>query len=87
MLFKNVMTYSILGILGGFSLIKSVSAKRNVIYTFFMNSILGGSLYILLNLIGMNIPMNIIVGSCIGILGAPGVALVVALKILFNFSI
>lgn len=87
MLFTNVMTYSILGVLGGFSLIKSVSAKRSVVYTLFMNSILGGILYILLNLVGMNIPMNIIVGSCIGILGVPGVALIVALKILFHFSI
>ena len=33
MLFTNVMTYSILGVLGGFSLIKSVSAKRSVVYT------------------------------------------------------
>lgn len=87
MLFANSLIYGILGGLGGISLIKSISEKKSVILVILINSILGGILYTLLNLIGMSINLNIITASCIGILGVPGVLLVVVLKLLLRIAI
>ncbi len=87
MLFANSLIYGILGGLGGISLIKSISEKKNVILVILINSILGGILYTLLNLIGMSINLNIITASCIGILGVPGMLLIVVLKLLLCIAI
>lgn len=87
MLFSNSLIYGILGGLGGISLIKSISEKKSIILVILINSILGGILYALFNLIGMNINLNIITASCIGILGVPGMLLVVALKLLLHLTI
>ena len=87
MLFANSLIYGILGGLGGISLIKSISEKKSIILVILINSILGGILYTLLNLIGMSINLNIITASCIGILGVPGMLLVVVLKLLLRIAI
>ncbi len=87
MLFANSLIYGILGGLGGISLIKSISEKKSVILVILINSILGGILYTLLNLIGMSINLNIITASCIGILGFPGMLLIVLLKLLLCIAI
>lgn len=87
MLFANSLIYGILGGLGGISLIKSISEKKSIILVILINSILGGILYALFNLIGMSINLNIITASCIGILGVPGMLLVVALKLLLHLTI
>lgn len=87
MLFSNSLTYGVLGILGGISLIKSLSENKSMTLVVLINIILGGSIYALLNIMGMNINLNIITGACIGILGVPGVFLIVVLKLLFHLAI
>lgn len=87
MLFFNSFTYGALGILGGISLIKSVSENRSVILVILINIIFGGFAYALLNIMGVSINLNIITGACIGALGVPGVALITVLKLLFHLAI
>lgn len=87
MLFKNTLTYGILGVLGFFSLISTVSEGKNIFSIIVLNVILGGVMYIAFNCFGINIDLNYITGVCIGALGVPGVLLVVILKMLFSFAI
>lgn len=76
----TTMSYVILGVFGGFSIIKILAERKLAFVTLMLNILLGGTLYVILNICKIDIPFNIISGSCITILGVPGVLLLVVLK-------
>ena len=85
MLSMTSMSYIILGIFGGFSILKILADRRFAVVTLLLNILLGGTLYIILNICKVAIPFNVISGSCIALLGVPGVILLVILKFIFKF--
>ena len=58
------------------------SAKR--MSMIIINGILGGALFIMLNIIGMKLAVNAITIGIIGLLGVPGVLLVVIMKLVLG---
>ena len=49
-----------------------------------INVILGGALFIMLNILGMKLAVNAITIGIIGLLGVPGVLLVVIMKLVLG---
>lgn len=49
-----------------------------------INVILGGALFIMLNILGMKLAVNAITVGIIGLLGVPGVLLVVVMKLVLG---
>ena len=49
-----------------------------------INGILGGALFIMLNILGMKLAVNAITIGIIGLLGVPGVLLVVIMKLVLG---
>lgn len=49
-----------------------------------INVILGGALFIMLNILGMKLAVNAITVGIIGLLGVPGVLLVVIMKLVLG---
>ena len=49
-----------------------------------INGILGGALFIMLNILGMKLAVNAITVGIIGLLGVPGVLLVVIMKLVLG---
>lgn len=49
-----------------------------------INGILGGALFIMLNILGMKLAVNFITIGIIGLLGVPGVILVVIMKLVLG---
>lgn len=58
------------------------SAKR--MSMIIINVILGGALFIMLNILGMKLAVNAITIGIIGLLGVPGVLLVVIMKLVLG---
>ena len=58
------------------------SAKR--MSMIMINGILGGALFIMLNILGMKLAVNAITIGIIGLLGVPGVLLVVIMKLVLG---
>ena len=58
------------------------SAKR--MSMIIINGILGGALFIMLNILGMKLAVNAITIGTIGLLGVPGVLLVVIMKLVLG---
>lgn len=58
------------------------SAKR--MSMIIINGILGGALFIMLNILGMKLAVNAITVGIIGLLGVPGVLLVVVMKLVLG---
>lgn len=58
------------------------SAKR--MSMIIINGILGGALFIMLNILGMKLAVNAITVGIIGLLGVPGVLLVVIMKLVLG---
>ncbi len=58
------------------------SAKR--MSMIIINGILGGALFIMLNILGMKLAVNAITIGIIGLLGVPGVLLVVIMKLVLG---
>ena len=50
--------------------------------TIIINVILGGALFLMLNILGMNLTVNIINIGLVAVLGIPGVVLIIILKLL-----
>lgn len=48
------------------------------------NSLVGAAILFVLNLFGLNIPINMITSVIVGFLGIPGVVLLVILKLVFK---
>ena len=80
---QNVIM-TIIVLIGAFAIIRTlVDIKKNKI-TLLLNLIFGGSLFVLLNLMGFQTNLNILTGSLITLYGVPGVALIVVLKLIFK---
>lgn len=58
------------------------SAKR--MSMIIINGILGGALFVMLNILGMKLAVNAITIGIIGLLGVPGVLLVVIMKLVLG---
>ena len=81
---NQATSISIIVMIGLFALIRAVlDIKRNK-YTLLFNLILGGASLILINIGGIQANLNIITGSLVTLYGIPGVALIVALKLIFK---
>ena len=50
--------------------------------TIIINMILGGALFLMLNILGMNLAVNVINIGLVAVLGIPGVVLIIILKFL-----
>ena len=58
----------------------SVESLSNIVW----NLLFGGALYVMVNILGFPITLNLITGGIITFLGVPGVLLLVILKIIFR---
>ena len=79
------LAYTVIGIIGSFSLLKLMAGKDGAFATVFLNVVLGGALFAMLNICNFIIPFNIVSATCITLLGFPGVILLIILKIMFGF--
>lgn len=70
--------------LGGVALIRIFNESRKNICSIIVNILLGGTLFAILNIIGVRIDLNLITGGIIAFLGVPGVGLIILLKSLFK---
>lgn len=80
----SVLSYTLLGLFGCFSIFKMATNKCNMLVTIMFNVLFGGTLYVVLNLFRVEMPFNYLSASCIAVLGVPGVILLVVLKVIFN---
>ncbi len=80
----SALAYAVIGIIGGFSVLKMLAGKENIMATMLLNIIFGGFLFVLLNICKFEIPFNMLSASCIAVLGFPGVILLIILKIMFR---
>ena len=78
------LTYTVIGILGGFSVLKMLAGKEKMYATLFLNIVFGCAMYLMLNICDFTIPFNTLSASCIAVLGFPGVILLIILKIIFR---
>ena len=79
------LAYTVIGIIGSFSLLKMMAGKDGWFATIFLNILFGGALFAMLNICNFIIPFNVISASCITLLGFPGVILLIILKVMFRF--
>ena len=84
MLTTTFASYVLLGVLGLFAVTKIIADKRFAIVTILLNVLFGGALYTILSICNVELPFNAISASCITILGAPGVILLVILRFVFG---
>ena len=84
MLTTTFASYILLGVIGLFAVTKIIADKKYAIVTLLLNLVFGGALYIILGFFNVELPFNVISASCITILGAPGVVLLVILKFVFG---
>lgn len=75
-----IVTISIAGI----ALLRILKDSLKNLASVVLNIMFGGTLFALLNIMGFPITLNLITGSIITLLGVPGVALIVILKMIFN---
>lgn len=80
----SALSYIVLGLFSGLSILKILSDKGSIFVTLLLNIIFGGFLYAFLNILKVDLPFNFLSASCITILGAPGVILLALLKIIFK---
>ena len=66
------------------AIFKMINDIRKNVFLILPNLILGGALYIFLNLFGISISLNVLTGTLITLLGASGVCLIVLLKVIFK---
>jgi len=80
----EIVSFIITASIGGIAFLRILNESRKNLFSIFINIILGGSLFILLNTIGFSITLNYITGSIITLLGIPGIGLLVILKIILG---
>lgn len=49
-----------------------------------INSIFGGAMFVIFNILGMQLPVNILTIAMIGLLGVPGVILIIIMKFILG---
>lgn len=75
-----VLTASIAGI----ALIRMIKDSLRNLPSIVLNIMFGGFLFAILNILGFSITLNFITGTIIALLGVPGIALIVVLKLIFG---
>ncbi len=80
----EITSYLITALFGGVALFRTFNDSRKNICSIIINVILGGTLFIILNIMGVKIPLNLITGGIVVFLGVPGVVLIILLKVIFK---
>ena len=70
--------------IGGFALLRILNDSRKNLCSVILNAMLGGTLFTILNIMGLKIALNFITGGIILLLGVPGVVLILILKGIFR---
>lgn len=78
------ITYGILGVFGFCTFLKVLANKQDALVTIMLNTLFGGTFFIILNICDLNIPLNLISGSCVVFGGVPGVILLTIFKLIFK---
>lgn len=79
----TIATYVILGFVG-IVIIATMLKSIKKISTIIVNSLIGGTLFIILNILGLNLPVNIFSIIFVALLGVPGVMLVVVYMLIMG---
>jgi inhibitor of the pro-sigma K processing machinery len=84
----NVIIAYVVGIIFLFILGRVLLFPMKVLLKLIYNAIIGGIVIVVINLIGglfqFNIALNIVSAFVVGVLGVPGIILLIALKALFG---
>ena len=84
----EALTAFVLGLILLFILIKLLYAPLRLAIKLFINAILGGALLVFLNLVlkifGITIGINFVTAMVTGVLGVPGISLLLFLQIILN---
>lgn len=78
------ITYGILGVFGFCTFLKVLASKQDAIVTILLNTLFGGTFFVILNICKFYIPLNLLSGSCIVFGGFPGVILLIIVKLVFK---
>lgn len=79
----TIATYVILGFVGSV-IIATMLKSIKKISTIIVNSLIGGTIFIILNILGLNLPVNIFSIIFVALLGVPGVMLVVVYMLIMG---
>lgn len=79
----TIATYVILGFVG-IVIIATMLKSIKKISTIIVNSLIGGTLFIILNILGLNLPVNIFSIIFVALLGVPGVMFVVVYMLIMG---
>jgi inhibitor of the pro-sigma K processing machinery len=80
----EISSFLITSLVGLIALIRVANDARKSICSIILNIMLGGALFIILNIMGVAITLNLITGGIIAFLGVPGVILLIILKTIFK---
>ena len=80
----NGLAYALLGMFGFATIVQALARKEDLFVTVLINVLFGGASLIILNLCKVELPLNLVSGTCVAIAGFPGVILLVILKIVFK---
>ncbi len=84
----EAVTAFVLGLILLFILLKLLYAPLQLAVKLFINAVLGGALLVFLNLIlkifGISIGVNFVTAMVTGVLGVPGISLLLFLQIILN---
>lgn len=80
----EIIAFAIVFLLAIIALFRIINDSRKNICSIIINTILGGTIFVVLNMMGFSIKFNIITGGIIVFLGIPGTILIVILKLLFG---
>ena len=84
MLSTTFASYALMAVFGLVALTKIIADRRLAFVTLLLNLMFGGALYVILNICSLDLPFNAISASCITLLGAPGVVLLLILRFIFG---
>ena len=71
----EIASYIVTASIGGFALLRILNDSRKNLCSVILNAMLGGTLFTILNIMGLKIALNFITGGIILLLGVPGVVL------------
>lgn len=80
----GIASYVVTATIGGFALLRILNDSRKNLCSVIINALLGGTLFAILNIMGISIALNFITGGIILLLGVPGVVLILILKSIFS---
>ena len=80
---ETISAYAIMGFIA-LALINIMLKSVRRMSIIIINVLLGGAMFIILNILGMKLTVNIFTVSAIGLLGIPGVVLVIIMKFILG---